>query len=1509
MFLKLKPLLSVFLSLAFVYVGAQAPGIKEGFREAVSKYSLVNRPQMPYQNENVNSCNTWTFQLELNSSKSENPRDIVTLPTSSFIISGDNSSTSGKNGRLIKLDHRGSIIISKDITLNENDVTLIKLKYFSDGHVYALGEMTDRGSFVPTPFLLKIDTTDLHIISSIQLLLPNSGNCTGIDLDEGRDNSLSILLSNDSLINVSKLTLNGNILWSKSFRTKNKPAPIGIGNDYFYVYVSYNETDSGFKKSAVMSLDFQTGDLKSSYKIGGAADSSEYILQSIRMINSRPRFTGIEVKKNIYSLIRISASANDGFYAKEVYALGSFKVDDGLQTSQSNWSEVLAAGSKSNNQSIFLAFTYPDNWMSPITSKKLSYAYPISLQKVIRTNDGGSLIMSTGSGTLDKIILTKVDSIGMLPGCGSETIPASFNIDRVVVSKETTQFLPIPLSIKSFILSENDFTLNLTEECRTLFCPDIPEPDSCLRTFFKEYRTSTNSNLASQILTTNSRQLLVIGRERPTPYIADEVPSIILFDTAGKVLDSKLLLSSSRLEFSKVIKLHDGNFLATGYVYYTYDSIEPYIMKLDEKFNILWQKKMFTPQFYRNIADVIESKEGDIYCYIADNLKSLKERRHLLKLNSKGDPIWFKEYDAGPNYFLGSTEFNAALVELGDFIYLKYNEESEDLSPHLIKISKTDGTIIWIKEFKMDVNILGGSQFNLFSFITDNTNLYISGRAYSKDILMKISPDGELIHSLKASNDFINITKLVNKGTDKLIGSVAVSGYGGHTIYGVIEMDTAFKILRKQFLQIPKAGAIYDIQIFSDSVNYAVGNFFYQNPYWASMSLQKYNFNSSFASCAVTDPAISFENLTIPVIPKSSSVFNISLPQTMSYNGSFFNGSTSYSNYWCGNNQLCNSIQINGPSIICDSVNNYRFYTKRNAGCNGIVNWEIDTSANQVQIVSLSDSVLNLKIKTAGTFRVKAKIFGSCSWIGDSITVQATINPSLILNLGPDTTLCERNTLLLNAHSGFSSYLWQDGSVDSVYNVTKPGVYSVTVNGGCGAVFKDTIRVTAKSPAIFDIGNDLSICKGDTVTLHAPEKFINYQWTPAYNITNENSAATNVYPYTNTTYYLKTEVAPGCFGYDSIEIRVKNVTPIILGNDTSFCYGQSIQLDAGQGFDNYEWSTGEVTQKIQINQPGLFKVNAFLDGCASSDSIRILNVIPLPIVSLGNDTILCDQQQLQFSFTLEEAIYSWNTGSTSNNLTIKEPGIYWLKISQQGCSASDTIRVTYLPSPIVNLGNDTTLCEGSSMLITSFNSNATYLWQDGSNEPDYLIKDKGTYYVTVAINGCKASDTINVSLSPLPSFSLGEDVFLCIGQSLNLHPLMNTEVNYLWQDGSSAPFYKITSEGNYFLKAYNACGSFTDTIKITTGICALSMPSAFTPNNDGINDVFRVKYVFPVKNFTMQIYDRWGEKVFETTDIYQGWDGKYKGNIATQGTYVWVIRLETPEGKMQNEKGLITVLR
>lgn len=131
------------------------------------------------------------------------------------------------------------------------------------------------------------------------------------------------------------------------------------------------------------------------------------------------------------------------------------------------------------------------------------------------------------------------------------------------------------------------------------------------------------------------------------------------------------------------------------------------------------------------------------------------------------------------------------------------------------------------------------------------------------------------------------------------------------------------------------------------------------------------------------------------------------------------------------------------------------------------------------------------------------------------------------------------------------------------------------------------------------------------------------------------------------------------------------------------------------------------------------------------------------------------------------------------------PETYWLEVTKNGCAHRDSIIVSYIPAPVLDLGKDTSICSGNSLLLNAAHPNTvSYLWQNGSTNPTYSVNSSGLFFVEViAISGCKKRDSITVGIIPLPSFNIGNDTTICSASSL----VLKTNISglpHLWSNGS-----------------------------------------------------------------------------------------------------------------------------
>lgn len=1321
--------------------------LREARRSTVQQTGFENARTLSFpsfqQTSSAGSCNTWTFQTGLSSLKTEKPSDIVQLPSSCYIIGGSCSSGSNLSGRLIKLSEDGSLLASKELTLGGNGVEVKRLYYFSIGKLYGIGTITDALNGT-TPVLFNIDTVSLSIQSVFSFDVNNGPvNWKGFDLTENpMDSSLFVLLNNDSLINVTKFRPDlSTTIWSKTYRPKNAPRPVGIGIEALDVYVAWNETDSGYSKGVVANLDPVTGNFRWGSKVGQPSQGVNIELQGMCVINLRPRFTALEYNNASTQFIRINYEVFAYPTFKEYFTIAGLTPSTASFSQQNEWGESLAVQQNPGSSDITIVQTFPDNDNnSPIRASVVSYPSGVQLRRQRHSFDGGNITLAESAGT---IFLSKADSIITLPSCNTSPLSASSTrtLNKLAYLPDTLSPGSLLFQISPITIQENDLPVTTTVYCKTQYCPTVKEPDSCQRTFFKEYRNSTNSITANGIMKLGDN-LLLSGFARSLPYSGRGEFTLVKMDTSGHVKNARFIWGPNVSAY-KTIPLRDGNFLVTGTVGSTFNFAEPFLAKLNPQFNILWQQKLTAIPFLNGIADVVESSEGDLYCYLIDHETTNAECRDIIKLTSTGQPVWIRKFNTGPNNFAGTGEFIAAIVELGDNIVLKYNEETGDMSPHLMSLKKSDGSINWVRKFQMAGPYGGSNSYALSSLVSDETNLYMLGRTQGKDLFLKIRPDGTVALAKKVTSATVYASKMSLKSNGRLLVD---AGNTSPSINGVLEMDTSFRVLRSQYMRLPRFGGSGGVVDVNDSLVYEAGSLWNDDPYWSSICFQKYNFNSSFSSCMVTDPVFVLDSVNQQISLKTVPQLSISLPTVSNANAAVYPLNVSYAAYYCGNNPVCSGVQLKGATKICDSSNVYTYKAEKNAGCSGFVIWRLDTAARQVKIISVTDSVLQLKVMNGGRFKIHSKVFASCGWLEDSITVEASPQNGS-LNLGRDTILCAGNSVTLHAGPGFASYQWQDGSTDSVFTVNSPGIYHVQVSS-CANVLYDTVVVSPHPPIQFTAGADRTKCNSDTLHLTATAGFLAYSWSPDYRISSSTANFIVVNPLADTAYFIKAEKSPGCFVYDTVRIKVYTSPKIDLGRDTSFCAESSILLSAPSSFSTFLWNTGETSQQISVSKPGDFRVLATTtEGCVSGDTLSVKAVYPLPVLALDKNPALCYGSNRSLD-PGPFSSYLWQDGSTRRTYPARSTGTFYVTVSDvHGCINTDTVLIkTLLPLPSAFLPQDTTLCTYETLSLKPTTSFQQYLWNNGAAASSINISQPGLYWLEATDNkGCKGKDSIIVS--------------------------------------------------------------------------------------------------------------------------------------------------------------------
>jgi gliding motility-associated-like protein len=454
----------------------------------------------------------------------------------------------------------------------------------------------------------------------------------------------------------------------------------------------------------------------------------------------------------------------------------------------------------------------------------------------------------------------------------------------------------------------------------------------------------------------------------------------------------------------------------------------------------------------------------------------------------------------------------------------------------------------------------------------------------------------------------------------------------------------------------------------------------------------------------------------------------------------------------------------------------------------------------------------------------------------------------------------------INQSTGADVYSWDfgdgspaDTSTNPSHTFTSTGTYTITLIAtdisACSFTDTTTLTVTV-GQANVSAGGDSTICGGGSVQLNASGGGT-YLWFPAAGLSNANIANPIASPSTTTTYYVVVS-SGSCSDTDSVVVTVVPIVTADAGADTGICIGDSIQLNASGG-NSYLW---------------------------------------FPSVGLSNPNIS-------------------NPVATPASTTT-----YYVVVTAGSCSDTDSVVISVLPPPVPNAGMDITICAGETVQLNA-SGGSTYTWSPASGlsnanipNPFATLNVTTTYIVTVANGSCMGTDSVTVNVMPAPVVDLGPDVTIEKGTQVTLHA-NTTATNFTWNPSSNlscsncqtvmvTPDSTVTYQ--ILVTDSNGCANSDFITIFVVGGFSIYIPNVFTPNGDLHNNIFYV-YGEDILDFTLSIYTRWGEKIFESKDMTKGWDGTYKGEPLPIGTYVYLVEFTGESGGPEMRAGKISLIR
>ena len=524
-------------------------------------------------------------------------------------------------------------------------------------------------------------------------------------------------------------------------------------------------------------------------------------------------------------------------------------------------------------------------------------------------------------------------------------------------------------------------------------------------------------------------------------------------------------------------------------------------------------------------------------------------------------------------------------------------------------------------------------------------------------------------------------------------------------------------------------------------------------------------------------------------------------------------------------------------------------------------------------------------------------------------TFNVTLHTMPIVDLGPDLSVCGASPQNLNAGNSGAAYAWSTGAQTQTILASTSGNYSVTVTSPQGCSASDAVSVQFNAMPI-DMLQDVSACITSPPTLNAGNPGSAFAWSTGATVQSITPASSGIYSVMVTT-------AQGCAATFDAAVTLAPEITVMLGNDTTICQGQPITLDAGNAGASFAWSTGAQTQSISTSAAGNYSVTVSNGFCSAADAIDIV-LAPAPVNALGN-VVRCIGDNAVLDAGNAGATYLWSTGAISRTITVTSSGIYSVTVTNAaGCASTFSANAEFIAPPTVELGADTVLCEGQLLRLDAGNPGSTYLWSNGSHSRAIMVGQPGTYSVSVNNGACSRSDAIVVHFNPSPARMAVNEFHACLDDEPRYVVIDagNPGSRYDWSTGATTRVIMASAYGWYYVHITNQydCATADSARVIEHCPATIFIPNTFTPNGDGVNDIF-LPQGKSIATMVLRVFNRWGEQLFESGDPTLGWDGTYAGEIVPDDMYVWRLEYafytdkEGTVGVTQNQLGHIQVLR
>ena len=570
----------------------------------------------------------------------------------------------------------------------------------------------------------------------------------------------------------------------------------------------------------------------------------------------------------------------------------------------------------------------------------------------------------------------------------------------------------------------------------------------------------------------------------------------------------------------------------------------------------------------------------------------------------------------------------------------------------------------------------------------------------------------------------------------------------------------------------------------------------------------------------------------------------------------------------------------------------------------------------------ITGPINNFDIETSdeGTYTVTVITALNCTH-SDNLFVDVV--PLPIVDAGSGENVCSNQPYTLNATGAVSYEWWPATGLSSTSvaspqaTITSPITYSVTGTDINGCVGTDQIQLTLfPLPQLFATPVSI-ICPEEEITLNTNGTAGIVEWTPATALNTAIGNSVIASPSITTVYTATLTDVCGIEVQAQITVPVESLYTVDAGQDVSFCEGESAQMQGNVEGESpiIEWLSPDGTlfavdeENPIVNVPGLYTLHVETPlGCIYEDDAQAIENA-YPTFNLQETFYYCPGSSVQATVLGNWDLVEWSSGNNGPSASFSSEGTFEVVVTENNCSIADDFVVQEVVLPLIELGPTIEICSDETATI---NSGYAGDWSTGANSSSIIVASPGTYGFEYSLQGCSVYDEVEVIVKPLPFVSGNPTQYGCMEEDYTILIDDYSSGSYLWSDGSTETYLTVDQPGRYWFMVTNDCGSVAQTVDVVFEDCnvAVYMPNSFTPDNDGVNDVWKIE-ARNVKSLKTQIVNRWGQVVFESTDISPVWTGGFNSGdtYVPDGVYLFRVELEKLDGQKDVREGSIFLIR